>query len=276
MTTTQHQTRTRRGAGLSGREVRRLVDIVLAADAEQRQITALSQLIPELAREDARVVRDELIRRREATGDASAAIVVLDGGEPILAGVGAIADGEVSVAAGARGLMVRAVGGVRLSDDALRSLLHDSRRPTPESASVRVGLAVHRIPFAQGGGGPEDLIAVNGGLCGLALASPGADYVIRADGVVIGSGAVPTQDDLWRHACDALIDALDRSALLRALCSMHRQHEGGFPDLVLTTALSAAIEVAAGGTIELETTTGRCAAVAVPAERTPTLMGDSE
>ncbi|MFK3677660.1 hypothetical protein ACI2IP_08010 [Microbacterium sp. NPDC090218] len=276
MTTTQHQTRTRHGAGLSGREVRRLVDIVLAADAEQRQIIALSQLIPELAREDARVVRDELIRRREASGDASAAIFVLDGGEPILAGVGAIADGEVSVPAGARGLTVRAVGGVRLSDGALRTLLHESQRPTPEAASVRIGLAVHRIPFAQDGGGADDLVAVNGGLVGLALAAPGADYVIRADGTVIASGAVPTEADLWKHACDAVLEALERSALLRALCSMHRQHEGGFPDLVLTTALSVAIDVAAGGAIELETTTGRCAAVAVPAERTPILMGDPE
>lgn len=278
MTSTHHLERTHRGAGLSGREVRRLVDLVLAAESEGRQVTALSRVVPGLAREDARVVRDELLRRRAAAGEPAVAIVSIDGAEPAFASTAVVADGAARITA-APEPFVQAVAGVHLSGAALRELLHGSNAPRFEPGAARVGLAAFRSPFRHDESGLEDLVAANGGLCGLAVSprpdAEAADFGVRRGAELVASGRAPHAIDAWPAALETILAALERCAPLRELEAGLRDDEAPFPGLVFATPLGEPVAIGAGESVDLELAGRRCATVTATADR-KILMGEPE
>ncbi|GAA2454472.1 hypothetical protein [Agromyces soli] len=269
---------TRRGAGLSGREVRRLVDLVVTAEREGRQVTALSQMVPGLGPDDARVIRDELLRRRTAAGERAVAIVSVADGEPAFASTTAVVDGTTRVSA-APELLVQPVAGVHLDGAALRELLHGSGAPAFAPGSARVGLATFRSPFRREESALEDLLAANGGLCGVAVAArPGvdaADFALRSGGRLLVSGRAPHASDSWAAALETVVAALERCAPLRELGAGLRDAEAPFPGLVFATALGEAIALDAGDAVDLELAGRHCATVSATSDR-HILMGDPE
>jgi hypothetical protein len=270
MTSTENLERTRRGAGLSGREVRRLVDLVLAAESDGRQVTALSRVVPGLNRDDARVVRDELLRRRAAANQPVAAIVSINDAEPTFASAAIVGDGRVRVAA-APELFVQAVAGVTLTQAGLRALMNGAGAQGFEAASARTGLVAFANPFRPDDRGPEDLVAANGGLCALAV-SPrpeigATNFTVHRGDELLGTGRATHASESWSAALEAVVTALESCAPHRERRAGFREGAGPFPGLVFATALGPPVTLNEGETVALMLDGRLCATVTATSDR---------
>ncbi|MBL3687872.1 hypothetical protein D3248_13030 [Leucobacter zeae] len=165
------------GAGLTGRETRRVAELIARGARNREAITRPTRSIPGLSIEDARGIRDGVLR---LSGQRVRAVCAAPTGEPILLGADAVAAGSVRVLTAGESLEASIVAGVH---GVLDAIVDPELHGAEEHAAV-LGIAVFRRPFGDGVDTVEDAVCANGG----ALAAVTA--------VLIGHGGAPAELDV--------------------------------------------------------------------------------
>lgn len=252
-------------AELTGREIRRLADLVLSSDVQRSMITPLSRMIPGLSREDARLVRDEVIRRRIAKGDRSAILIGRDVLDPVILSERIVSATPARISTGSVPLWVRGVVGLRVGSDSIRSALRGQGLHTG-TAELQLGLEVARLPFGHASVADSDVIAVNGGVSRLVSSishthvSAASEFRMLRDGTEMAAGTVPAADVVRQKGEDVTVRAIRCCIPLAELFEAAAPKRPG-PETFVAIGLGEPIALTSNSTVELEVAGARVAAI---------------
>jgi len=252
-------------AELSGRELRRVVALVLAAEGDRRVIAPLSVMIPGMTDADGRQIRDATIRARVQGGDGIAALCADGRGEVLVVSESMLAGPELRVAPGEDELFVRALAGSRVPLDAVRRAA-DGDVVGPMRGEPVFGLVVTRRPFGAEAFSDADIVGVNGGILGVALCAlapaGGEEVTILRDGAVVQNARVPAGEAVWGAALAGCAEAVRSCAPLAERlmgAGSYFSHPLGEPVLALT--MGDAVALRPGSAVGLDVSGGRVATV---------------
>ncbi|MFJ5956531.1 hypothetical protein ACIQC5_11295 [Paenarthrobacter sp. NPDC092416] len=227
----------------------------------------MSRMIPGLSIEDARLVRDEVIRRRMARGDHSAVLIGQDrvSGDPVILSERMVSSTPARIPTDSVPLLVRGVVGLLLSPECLRQALRGNGVQAKDG-KLQVGLEVTSRRFDDSAIETADLVAVNGGVARLvssiSLTQTEAEPTFRMlrDGVAVEEGTVPAPDTVRQAAEGITADAIRCCSPLAELYALDAAPRPG-PEVFVAVGLGEPIALISNNTVELEVAGARVASV---------------
>ncbi|GAA1495342.1 hypothetical protein GCM10009628_03440 [Paeniglutamicibacter kerguelensis] len=231
-----------------------MVDLIVSSDVQRRSITPLSRMIPGFSIDDARLVRDEVIRRRMSKGDRGAVLLnAHDGLDPVILGERMLSSTNARIPVGSIPLRVRGVLGFRSEPaPSLQAPQGKGAMATPDK--LQLGLEVSWCPFGTSQTEDADRIAVNGGVIRLVSAGThlsvlaGAEFRMLRDGKPLALGRLPAMDEIQR----AVAELTDEAGTTWAQHLGERAASRPEPVTVYAIGLGEPISLLANSAIELE------------------------
>ncbi|WP_223932656.1 hypothetical protein [Arthrobacter sp. StoSoilB5] len=227
----------------------------------------MSRMIPGLSIEDARLVRDEVIRRRMARGDRSAVLIGQGhgSGDPAILNERMVSVTTARIPTDSVPLLVRGVVGLHLSPESVRQALL-GHLVEAQDGKLQLGLEVASHRFDDRNIETSDLVAVNGGVTRLVSsvshAPTGAEPTFRMlrDGLAVDEGCVPPSDTVQKAVEDITAYAIRCCTPLAELFAQENDQRRG-PGILVAVGIGEPIGLTSNNTVELEVAGARVAAV---------------